>query len=273
MTAPRAFILGHPVAHSRSPMLHGHWLRSHGVPGSYELADVPPEGLAAFFARFRGEGFVGGNVTVPHKVAAMRFVDRLDPTAEAVGAVNTIWAEGAELAGSNTDVAGFLAHLDASAPGWDRAGEALVLGAGGAARAAVYALRQRGLAIHIVNRTLATAEALAARFAAEAHPWSELPRLLGRAGLLVNTTALGMKGQPPLTIDVALLPAGAVVYDIVYVPLETPLLTAARTRNLRTVDGLGMLLHQAVPGFSRWFGLTPTVTPELRALIEADLAK
>ena len=269
----RAFVLGYPVAHSRSPMLHGSWLRTLGIPGSYERAEIAPENLAAFFARLRSEGFAGGNVTVPHKVACIPHLARLDPAATAIGAVNTIWREADDLVGGNTDAAGFIANLDEHAPGWSGAGTAVILGAGGAARAAVYALRERGTAIRLVNRTRATAEALAARFGASvsAHDWAELPALLPGAGLLVNTTALGMKGQPPLAIDLAALPPDAVVYDIVYVPLETPLLAAARARGLRAVDGLGMLLHQAVPGFARWFGVTPTVTPELRALIEQDL--
>lgn len=268
----RAFVLGYPVAHSRSPLLHGHWLRTLGLDGSYERAEVAPEALAGFFARLPAEGFVGGNVTVPHKVAVIPHVAQLDPAAQAIGAVNTIWTEAGALVGGNTDAAGFLAHLDASAPGWE-ADEAVVLGAGGAARAVVYGLRERGVRVHLVNRTLGAAETLAARFGrgVEAHAMAALPTVLGRGGLLVNATALGMQGKPPLPIDLAPLRRDAIVYDIVYVPLDTALLTEARARGHRTVDGLGMLLHQAVPGFARWFGHTPAVTPELRALIEADV--
>ncbi|GAC1344322.1 MAG: shikimate dehydrogenase [Acetobacteraceae bacterium] len=270
----RAFVLGYPVAHSRSPMLHGYWLRTLGLAGAYERAEVPPEGLAEFFARLPAEGFVGGNVTVPHKVAVIPYLARLDPAAQAIGAVNTIWTEAGALVGGNTDAAGFLAHLDATVPGWS-AEEAVVLGAGGAARAVVYGLRERGVRVQVVNRTLATAETLAARFGrgVAAHTMAALPALLGRAGLLVNTTALGMRGKPPLAIDLAPLRREAVVNDIVYVPLDTALLTEARARGHRTVDGLGMLLHQAVPGFARWFGQTPVVTAELRTLIEADVLK
>jgi shikimate dehydrogenase len=270
--AARAFVLGHPVGHSRSPMLHGFWLRTLGIRGSYELVDLPPEGLGPFFANMRSRGFVGGNVTVPHKVAAMAFMARLDEEARAVGAVNTIWTEEGALVGSNTDTAGFLANLDEQAPGWE--GPAVLIGAGGGARAIVHGLRQRRTTVHIVNRTRAKADALVERFGAgvSAHDWHELPDLLRTAHLLVNTSSLGMEGKPPLTIDLSSLPRRAVVHDIVYVPLETPLLQQAKARGHRTVDGLGMLLHQAVPGFAHWFGVIPQVTPELRALLEADIS-
>jgi shikimate dehydrogenase len=267
-------VLGHPVGHSRSPLLHGYWLRTLALPGTYELADVPPEALPAFFANLHAQGFVGGNVTVPHKVAAMAYMAALDDAAQAIGAVNTIWRDGEAWIGGNTDAAGFLAHLDEAVPGWDAAaGEALILGAGGAARAAAYALLGRGLAIRLANRTRARGEALAAHFGSKvtAHAMAEVPALLARADLLVNTTSLGMAGKPELPIDLAPMPARGVVYDVVYVPLQTPLLDAAQRRGLRAVDGLGMLLHQATGGFARWFGRTPTVTAELRALLEADI--
>ena len=266
---PRAFILGHPVAHSRSPMLHTHWLRTLGLPGSYDFADVPPEGVPAFIQGMHAAGYVGGNVTVPHKLAVIPHLARLDPTAQAIGAVNTLWTEAGTLVGGNTDAHGFITHLDDQASGW--AGPAVILGAGGAARAATYALRQRGTEVHLVNRTAATATALAAEFGAHGHPLAALPALLPRAGLLVNTTSLGMAGKGPLDLDLTPLPPHATVYDIVYVPLDTPLLRAARARGLRTVDGLGMLLHQAGAGFAHWFGTAPPVTAELRALIEADI--
>lgn len=269
--AARAFVLGYPVGHSRSPMLHGYWLRTMGIRGSYELAEVPPEGLAAFFEGMRGRGFVGGNVTVPHKVASMSFMSRLDEEARAVGAVNTIWLEDGALVGSNTDTIGFLANLDALAPGWE--GPAVVIGAGGAARAVIHGLRQRRALVHLVNRTRAKADALAERFGGvTAHDWETLPELMRGAGLLVNTSSLGMQGKPPLELDLTPLPRRAVVHDIVYVPLETRLLAEARARGHRVVDGLGMLLHQAVPGFAHWFGVIPEVTPELRALLEADIS-
>lgn len=273
MAGPRAFVLGHPVAHSRSPMLHGYWLRTLGLDGSYERVDVPPERLAGFFQTLAAQGFAGGNVTVPHKVASMPFMTRLDDDARTIGAVNTIWVEDGGLVGGNTDAAGFMAHLDEAAPGWD--GPAVVLGAGGAARAAIHGLRARRVPVHVINRTSANAAALADRLGSgvKAHAWDALPGLLAEAGLLVNTTSLGMQGKPPLAVDLTRLPRPAVVYDIVYVPLETELLRAAKARGHRTVDGLGMLLHQAVPGFARWFGVKPQVTPKLRALLEADIAR
>jgi shikimate dehydrogenase len=276
--APRACVMGHPIAQSRSPMLHGYWLASLGLPGSYERADVPPDGFDAFMARFLADGFVGGNVTAPHKQAAFRAMARLDPVATEIGAVNTIWVENGELVGGNTDAHGFIANLDDRAPGWEeRAGRAVLLGAGGAARAAIVALRARGLPIVLVNRTLDTATELAAHFSRFSGPeitaacWNELPSVLEEADLLVNTTVLGMLGKPAMTIDLSPLKPSATVYDLVYVPLDTGLLRAARARGHCTVDGLGMLLHQAVPGFTKWFGAEPTVTAELRALIEADI--
>ncbi|MFK8254054.1 shikimate dehydrogenase [Ancylobacter terrae] len=272
----RVCIIGHPVAHSRSPLLHGYWLRHYGIDGSYGREDVPPERIGDFLTGFAASGYVGANVTVPHKEAAFAAVAAADDVAQALGAVNTLWLENGRLVGANTDQHGFLANLDAGAPGWDtRATAAVVLGAGGAARAIVHGLLARGIArVAVVNRTPERAQALRARFGSGVEPagWDDLPQLLAGAGLLVNTTSLGMKGQPPLDIDLSPLPADAVVSDAVYVPLETPLIRAARARGLATVDGLGMLLHQAVPGFERWFGIRPEVTTELRDLAVADLA-
>ncbi len=274
--APRAFVIGHPVAQSRSPTLHGHWLRALGLPGSYEKIDVAPDALPAFVRGLRDGGLAGGNVTVPHKTAVLALVDEVDAAATAIGAVNTLWVEDGRLHGGNTDAFGFLANLDEAAPGWDagRNGPAVVLGAGGAARAVVHGLLGRGLAVALVNRTVETAAALARDLGPRvtAHGFEHLPDLLPAAGLLVNTTSLGMAGKPPLALDLRPLPPGAVVNDIVYVPLETELLRAARARGLRAVDGLGMLLHQAVPGFARWFGTVPTVTPALRTALERDIA-
>ncbi len=273
MPAPRAFLIGHPVAHSRSPMLHGYWLKRYGLDGAYELVDVEPGKVDAFFARLRDEGWAGGNVTVPHKVAVMPFLNRVEAAARAVGAVNTIWREGETLVGGNTDVAGFIDNLDELAPGWDDSAQnAVIIGAGGAARAIVYALKQRRLRVALANRTIDKAEEIATDLGGvTAHGLEALPDLLGEADLLVNTTSLGMLGKPPLELDIAPLKKGAVVYDIVYVPLETPLLRQAKAGGHRTVDGLGMLLHQAAPGFQRWFGQRPEVTTELRALLEADI--
>jgi len=276
----RAFVVGYPIAHSRSPMIHNFWLARAGIDGRYERVAVPPEAFGVFLQGLAAEGFVGGNVTVPHKEAAFRGVEVEDSVARALEAVNTIWLEGGVLKGANTDVAGFLANLDQSAPGWDRrAGRepldrAVVLGAGGAARAVLYGLLERRIGeIILANRTLARAEALASHFGPKVRvvSWEDAGAALEGAGLLVNTTSLGMKGQPPLDLDLAALPSSSLVTDIVYVPLETPLLAAARGRGLRTVDGLGMLLHQAVPGFERWFGVRPVVDAELRALVVADI--
>ena len=269
-----ACIIGWPAGHSRSPLIHNYWIRQHGIAAEYRKEAVPPEELAGFLAGFPPRGYVGANVTIPHKEAALT-LSVPDERARAVGAANTLWRDGDTLRSTNTDVEGFLGNLDAAAPGWDRKLKtAVVLGAGGSARAVLFALIERGVGrIHLVNRTSERADALRDRFGAAVLPArpDELPALLGDAGLLVNTTSLGMNGQPPLEINVGLLPADAVVADLVYVPLETPLLAAARARRLRTADGLGMLLHQAVRGFALWFGVTPTVTPELRALVEADL--
>lgn len=268
-------IIGHPVSHSRSPLIHGYWLHQYGIDGEYGVRDVAPEDIGTFLAGFSVSGLVGGNVTVPHKEAAFRACAERDPVAQALGAVNTLWLESGRLCGANTDVHGFLANLDAAEPEWARAlGEAVVLGAGGAARAIVYGLLSRGVdRVVVANRTLARAQALRDQFGSRVLPvaWRDLGGRLTGCRLLVNTTSLGMKGQPPLDIDLSALSPDAVVTDIVYVPLETPLLKAARARGLATVDGLGMLLHQAVPGFERWFGVRPTVTAELRALAIADL--
>lgn len=272
----RAAIIGHPVAHSRSPLIHGYWLKQHSIDGDYGRLDVAPDEIETFLADFAASGLVGANVTVPHKEAAFRAAQERDPVAQALGAVNTLWLENGTLHGANTDVHGFLANLDAAEPEWARAlGEAVVLGAGGAARAVVYGLINRGVdRVVVANRTLARAEALRQQFGAHVLPvdWRDLAGRLNGCRLLVNTTSLGMKGQPPLDVDLSALSPDALVSDIVYVPLETPLLKAAKARGLNTVDGLGMLLHQAVPGFERWFGLRPEVTPELRALAVADLA-
>jgi shikimate dehydrogenase len=268
-------IIGWPAGHSRSPIIHNYWIRQHGIAGEYRKEAVPPEEFAAFLAGLDARGYVGANVTIPHKEAALA-LSSPDDRARAVGAANTLWRDGATLRSTNTDVEGFLGNLDAASPGWDRGLQsALVLGAGGSARAVLFGLIERGVArIHLVNRTMDRAQALAQRFGAAVvpAPWERTDALLGGTGLLVNSTSLGMKGQPPLTVDLARLPANAVVADLVYVPLVTPLLAAARTRGLATADGLGMLLHQAVRGFSLWFGVKPVVTPELRALVEADLA-
>ena len=271
---PKACVMGHPVAHSRSPMIHNYWLKSLGIAGSYELRDLTPEAFPDFIRGFGRNGFIGGNVTVPHKEAAFRTVARRDPAAEAIGAVNTLWLENGELVGGNSDTHGFIAHLDQAAPGWAvPGGRAVVMGAGGAARSAAYAFSSRGIHASLVNRTRARADEIARHFGAQVsgHCADELPALLACADVLVNCTSCGMVGKPALEIDLGPLKKSAVVYDVVYVPLETPLLAETRKRGHRTVDGLGMLLHQAGYGFRKWFGAQTQVTPELRALVEADL--
>jgi shikimate dehydrogenase len=273
--APRAGVVGWPVAHSRSPTIHGYWLKEFGLPGSYERFAVRPGEFRPFASRIGRDELVGANVTAPHKEAAYRSCDRRTPVVDALGAVNTLWRQDGLLWGDNTDVAGFLANMDDSAPGWaGRANLAVVIGAGGAARAVIYALKSRGFErIAVVNRTRDRAEALAAHFGGPtvAASWADLRAESQEADLLVNTSVLGMAGQPPLAVDLSPLPDRAVVADIVYVPVRTPLIESARARRLRAVEGLGMLLHQAAPGFARWFGAQPTVTPALRALVEAEV--
>jgi len=270
----RAAIIGWPVSQSRSPMIHTHWLKAFGIDGAYDRRPVEPAAAAAFFAGFAKSGLAGGNVTIPYKEMAAKVADHREPIVERTGAANTLWVEGGTLCATNTDGVGFLANLDDRAPGWDGSpGEALVLGAGGAATSVVDGLVSRGFTVRVLNRTLSRAEALAGRYgkSASADVLSEANRYAASAGLIVNTTSLGMKGEGSIDLDLGLVGSETVVTDIVYVPLETPFLAAARQRGLRTVDGLGMLLHQAVPGFERWFGRRPTVTAELRAMIEADL--
>ena len=268
-----ACIIGWPVDHSRSPLIHNYWLKTYGIAGEYRREAVPPDQFSSFMKSLAERGYAGANVTVPHKEAALA-LSQPDDRAHAVGAANTLWFDGG-LRSTNTDVEGFLSNLDASASGWDRdLGKAVVLGAGGAARAVIYGLLTRGVpSVVNINRTPSRAEALRDRFGERLHVgrWDDLNGQLGDAALLVNTTTLGMHGQPDLAADLGRLPGHAIVADLVYVPLSTPLLKAAKARGLRTADGLGMLLHQAVGGFTLWFGKKPEVTPQLRALLEADL--
>ncbi|MBS0245231.1 MAG: shikimate dehydrogenase [Proteobacteria bacterium] len=269
-----ACVVGWPASHSRSPLIHQYWMRQYNIEADYRKEAIPPDQFADFIGHLRERGYVGCNVTVPHKQAAMELTVA-DDRARAVGAANTLWFEGDKLRSTNTDVEGFLANLDQMTPGWDRGLEsAVVLGAGGGARAVVFALLQRDVQrVHVVNRSPERAEALREQFGARVRvaQWGEMTGLLGGAGLLVNTTSLGMVGLPKIEINLRCQPS-MVVADLVYVPLETALLAAARDKGLRTADGLGMLLHQAVGGFERWFGVKPEVTPELRKLIEDDLA-
>lgn len=276
MSARRACVIGSPIAHSRSPLIHGYWLEALGIPGSYDKIEVKPGELAEFFASMAEKGFVGCNVTVPHKEEALKLAQRRTARAEEFGAANTIWIENGEIWADNTDSHGYEMSLDQEAPGWDTARRALVLGAGGASRAIIAALLRRGVErIDCVNRSVERAEALAALFGSKVHAarFEEAPVLMKDADLLVNTTALGMRGKDPLVLPLETLKTDALVSDIVYVPLETDLLREAKARGHRIVGGLGMLLHQAVPGFVHWFGATPSVTPELRAILEDDVRK
>jgi shikimate dehydrogenase len=271
-----ACVIGWPVEHSRSPLIHEYWIRQFGLQATYRREAVPPERFADFVTHLAEHGYVGANVTVPHKETALALSEP-DALAQAVGAANTLWLDDGVLRASNTDVEGFVASLDAGVAGWAQIVEsAVVLGAGGAARAIVFGLIERGVGrIHVVNRSLDRATAMQRRFGDRVVPsrWERRNELLAGAGLLVNTTTLGMAGQPRLEIDLAPLAAAAIVADIVYAPLVTPLLAAAGARGLRTVDGLGMLLHQAAGAFAQFFGLRPQVSQGLRTLVEADLMR
>jgi shikimate dehydrogenase len=272
----RACVIGWPVEHSRSPLIHRYWLQQYGIDGAYEKEAVRPEALARFLGSLGAQGYVGANVTLPHKEAALRHAAVADEAARMIGAANTLWLDQAgRLCASNTDAYGFMTNLNEQAPGWNRSGRpVLVLGAGGAARAILHGLLAEGVRrLLLANRTRDRAEALARAFgpAVEAIDWDERSPALSGCGLLVNATSLGMTGKEGLDIDLAALPKDAVVADIVYSPLETQLLAEAGAQGNRAVDGLGMLLHQAVPGFERWFGVRPEVTPELRAHVAASL--
>jgi len=269
-----AGVLGWPVTHSRSPQLHGFWLQQHGIDGAYVPLPVRPEDFEAWVPALPRLGFQGANVTVPHKQAALAICDEVAEHARRLGAVNTLTFRDGRIHGANTDGVGFLNNLRQGAPDWDpAAGPAVVLGAGGAARAVAVALLDVGTpTVRVVNRTVSKAEALAQELggAIEAVAWDRMPAALDGANLLVNTTSLGMADNPPLQLDLEPLPPGALVNDIVYQPLHTELLAQAQARGNPTVDGIGMLLHQAVPGFEAWFGVRPEVTDALRAFVLRD---
>jgi shikimate dehydrogenase len=268
-------VIAWPAGHSRSPLIHNYWIKQHKLDAEYRRESVPPEAFTNFIKNLRANGYIGANITVPHKEAALKLSEP-DDRARAVGAANALWYDDARLRSTNTDVEGFLANLDAVTPGWDRGlSTAVVLGAGGGARAVIFALLTRDVSrVYVINRTVERAKALRKKFGTRIQiaTWEETTGLLGGAGLLVNTTTLGMVGQPPLELNLR-CPPSLVVADLVYDPLVTGLLASARARGLRTADGLGMLLHQAVRGFQLWFRIRPQVTSELRALVEADLLK
>lgn len=272
----RACVIGWPVEHSRSPIIHRFWLKLYRIDGAYEKEAVPPETARDFMRSLEKHGYVGANVTLPHKIVALEAADIADEAARAIGAANTLWLDGeGRLNASNTDAYGFMTNLDEQAPRWNEGRRpVMVLGAGGAARAILYGLFQGGASkVLLANRTRSRAEELAAAFPwrVEVVDWDTRNFAFEGCGLLVNATSLGMTGQERLPVDLAALPNDAVVADIVYTPLETRLLADARERGNTAVDGLGMLLHQAAPGFERWFGVRPEVTPELRAHVVASL--
>jgi shikimate dehydrogenase len=271
-----ACVMGWPAKQSRSPKLHGYWIKRYNIDGDYRVAEIPPEEFPEFVQGLAKNGYVGGNVTMPHKDVAFALSEP-DERARAVGAANTLWLDNGKLRATNTDVEGFIGALDVNAPGWDRNTDtAIVLGAGGASRAVICGLIERGIkTIHVVNRTAAKAAAAKERFGSAVHPatWDDVPRLLKGAKLLINASSLGMKGQPELKIDLSPMAKDAVVADIVYVPLKTKLLEAAQQRGFKTSDGLDMLLYQAVRGFTLWFGKKPEVTKELRDMLAADVMK
>lgn len=258
-------VIGHPIAHSLSPKLHGYWLKKYAIDGEYKAYDVAPESLEDFIRTMPERGLAGCNVTIPHKEEVLLLVDEVDDLARAVGAVNTVVVREGKIYGTNTDVAGFSENIKPHLTGKNKA---VILGAGGAARAVIVALKQLGFAeIIITNRTQERAEELAAQHGLSTVLWNKKDAVLAGADLLVNTTSLGMAGKEPLDIALDALPKSALVTDIVYKPLITPLLAAAKARGNPIVDGLGMLIHQAVPGFEAWFGIRPEVTNELRQFI------
>ena len=276
MTAPKraACVIGWPAKHSRSPKLHGYWIKKYGIDGDYRAEDVKPEEFPAFLLSLAQHGYVGANITMPHKETALKLSEP-DERARKVGVANTVWLRDGKLHSTNTDVEGFIGALDSCAPGWDkRTKTAVVLGAGGASRAVVFGLVERGVeTIHVVNRSYDKAVEFVSRFGPSVKPahWTDVPALLKTTDLLTNSTPLGMHGQLPLEIDISGMRDGAVVSDIIYVPLKTELLKAAESRGFATSNGLDMLLHQAVRGFTEWFGVKPEVTKEQRDMLVADL--
>jgi shikimate dehydrogenase len=268
---PLAGVIGHPVAHSRSPRLHGHWLARYGIAGHYVPLQVAPEDLAATLALLPRIGFRGANVTLPHKEAALALASDATEEARRIGAANTLVFSEHGIVADNTDAYGFARNILDHRPDW-RPRTVAVIGAGGAARAVLAALIDRGATeIRLTNRTLERAQQLAEAFGPAVHPvaWEARAEMLGGCDTLVNAASLGMTGKPALDLPLAELPRDAVVNDLVYAPLETPLLAVARARGNTTVDGLGMLLHQAAPGFERWFGKRPEVDDALRAAVLA----
>ncbi len=278
----KACVIGWPIEHSRSPLIHNHWIAEHGLNARYDKRPVKPEELEDFLLGLERMGLRGCNVTIPHKERAFRIVAQANPSgvtpmAARLQAANTIWLENGKPCADNTDVHGFMENFRQSCPHWRAQDQSVtIIGAGGAARAIAAGFAAAGVKrITLANRTVEKAEQIAARMDGPLHPrgLESLPKVLPETDVLVNATSLGMTGQPPLDVDITALPAHAIVADIVYVPLRTQLLRQAESRGLDVVEGLGMLLHQAVPGFERWFGLRPSVTPQLRRLVEKDIGQ
>jgi shikimate dehydrogenase len=275
-TTRTACVIGYPARHSLSPKLHGYWLAHYGINGIYRIEEIAPENFEEFVMKLSDKGYVGANVTMPHKYAAFKLA-LPDNKAQAIGAANTLWLDGDVLRATNTDGDGFMGALDAARPRWhERLDNAVVLGAGGAGRSIVFALLGRGISnVHVVNRSIKKVENMQEAFGDDVKPahWDDVPTLLKKAGLLVNATPLGMVGNPELNIDLTFLAEDAIVSDIVYFPLRTPLLVAADALGLTTSNGLSMLLHQAVRGFELWFGLRPEVTQEQYNLMAKEISK
>jgi len=272
----KAFVVGWPIAHSRSPLIHRFWLKRYQIEGDYLAKAVPPDAIGDFLTGFGAKGYVGGNVTLPHKEAAFRLCAVTTPVARRLEAANTLWQEEGRLHGDNTDVHGFTANLDEGAPEWRQGRTALVIGAGGASRAVLQALIDAGYeTAALANRTHARALELEKHFGGPvaAFDLKALPELIERADIIVNATSAGLHDSAALSVPWKRAKQGAIVTDLIYVPLITPFLEEARAEGMRIVDGLGMLLHQAVPGFERWFGLRPTIDAALRNYILADLVR
>jgi shikimate dehydrogenase len=271
-----AGVMGWPIMHSRSPMLHNYWFGQHGLAGTYVPLAIRPEGLAAALRALHPLGFAGCNLTIPHKQEAMKIVDEVDALAKAIGAISCVVVRpDGSLFGTNNDCFGFINNLRQEQPGWRAdAGPVAVIGAGGGSRAVCFGLAQEGAKeIRLVNRTLARAKGIAEAFGGpiKALPWEERHAALDGVALVVNATSCGMVGQPALDLGLDKLPQSALAADIIYIPLETPFLAAARQRGNRTVNGLGMLLNQGRPAWKAWFGIEPEVTPELRAMVEKTI--
>ncbi|MGH1397769.1 MAG: shikimate dehydrogenase [Alphaproteobacteria bacterium] len=266
----KAAVIGHPIGHSKSPLIHNYWIKQHGLSGTYEAIDIAPQNLKSDIARLIDEGYAGFNATIPHKEALFELCDETDPFARRCKAVNTVVIKDGKLIGYNTDPFGYLANLEAHCPTFDYTGKtALIIGAGGAARSIAAGLIDKGIGkIQITNRTRERAKTLITDLGTgEIIDWASRAEHLATTDLIINTTSLGMSGQPPLDLDLTTLPQSAVVSDIVYAPLETDLLRAARMRGNQAVTGIGMLLHQARPAFEKWFGVMPAVDEELERLV------